>query len=103
MRPSDHTRRVREVAILERMEATRARLLAFSRRSREDLTRHVRSAQALTTANIARAFLTAPHVTLLGSIVLATLILGPRRVIPVVVRTSLTSWVARNVRALVGR
>ncbi|WP_321921316.1 hypothetical protein [Paraburkholderia guartelaensis] len=53
--------------------------------------------------NVAHALYDAPRVTLLGSIALAALMLGPKRVVSVVVRTGLTSWVSRNVRALVGR
>jgi hypothetical protein len=35
---------------------------------------------------------------MLGSILLGTLLIGPKRVMPVVLRSGLTGWIARNIR-----
>jgi hypothetical protein len=35
---------------------------------------------------------------MLGSILLGTLLVGPRRVVPFMLRTGLTGWIARNIR-----
>ncbi|TDG09816.1 hypothetical protein E1N52_04655 [Paraburkholderia guartelaensis] len=101
-------RRARETAVLVRMQVTREQLCAADRALRagsirRPATRDARNPRALTVTNVAHALYDAPRVTLLGSIVLASLMLGPKRVVPLVVRTGLTSWVSRNVRALVGR
>lgn len=94
-------RRELETAVLTRMELTRTQLLTanvglrigeYTPRQREN---------ALTLSNLGRALIAAPNVTLLSSIVLGTLLLGPKRIVPVVLRTGLTGWIARNVRAFV--
>lgn len=101
-------RRAREAAVLERMQTSRERFRAVDRALRtagvhRSATQSAQNSLALTLTNVARALHDAPRVTLLGSIALAALVLGPRRVVPLVVRTGLTSWVSRNVRAVVGR
>jgi len=99
-------RRAHEAAVLERMRTTRVQLGAAdtelrmadaSRRAPRD----ARGVESLSASNVARALFAAPRVTLLASVALAAVFLGPRRVVPVVVRTGLTSWVSRNVRAVV--
>jgi len=96
-------RRELEAAVLTRMELTRTQLLAANvgLRMGEHTSRPRKN--ALTLSNIGRALIAAPNVTLLGSIVLGSLLLGPKRIVPVVLRTGLTGWVARNVRAFVAR
>jgi len=90
-------------ALLAHMELTRAELLAANVGLRiGDHTSSPRE-NALTLWNVGRALRAAPNVTLLGSILLAAFFVGPKRIVPVVLRTGLTSWVARNVKAFVGR
>lgn len=100
-------RRAHEAAVLERMQMTREQFRAADRALRtaghRSAAQDGQNSLALTLTNVAQALYEAPRVTLLGSVVLAALILGPKRVVPLVVRTGLTSWVARNVRAAVGR
>lgn len=94
-------RRELEAAVLTRMELTRAQLLAANVGLR--LGEHTSKPRqtALTLSNIGRALIAAPNVTLLGSIALGALLLGPKRIVPVVLRAGLTGWVAHNVRAFV--
>ena len=49
---------------------------------------------ALTLWNIARALSAAPTVTLLGSIVFGSLLVGPKHVVPVVLRKGLTGLIS---------
>lgn len=96
-------RRELESAILTRMESTRTQLLAANvgRRLSDHTSRP--GGSALTLRNIGQALSTAPTVTLLGSLVVGTLLIGPKRVVPVVLRKGLTGLIARNVRAFVAR
>ncbi|TDG03269.1 hypothetical protein E1N52_35845 [Paraburkholderia guartelaensis] len=84
------------------MELTRAQLLVANVGSRSAECASAR-ANSLSVANVGRALIAAPNVTMLGSLLLGTLLLGPRRVVPVVLRTGLTGWIARNVRILFAR
>jgi hypothetical protein len=95
-------RREREAVVLSRMELTRAKLLAINVGSRIEEQVHTRD-NALTLSNVGRALIAAPNVTLLGSIVLSSLLIGPKRIAPLVLRTGLTGWVKRNVKAFVER
>jgi hypothetical protein len=90
-------REAAEAVLLNHMKLTRAQLLAANVGSRA-LDRATHRANSLSLANVVRALSSAPYVTLLGSIVLGTLLVGPRRVVPLVLRTGLTGWVARNIR-----
>ncbi|WP_322030291.1 hypothetical protein [Paraburkholderia sp. J76] len=108
MRHEFDLRRAHEAAVLERMHMTREQFRAVdsalrTTSARRSAARRAPNPQALTLTNVGRALYDAPHVTLLGSIALAALVLGPKRVVPLVVRTGLTTWVSRNVRAVVGR
>ncbi|HTH62254.1 MAG TPA: hypothetical protein VL689_19140 [Paraburkholderia sp.] len=90
-------------ALREQMELTRTQLLVANVGMRiAERTAKPRT-NALTLPNIGRAFAAAPNVTLLASVVLGALILGPTRVAPLVVRTGLTAWVTRNVKAAIRR
>jgi len=92
-----------ESAMLARMEATRAELLAANvgLRISDHASKH--GDNALTLWNIGRALSAAPTVTLLGTVVIGSLLVGPRRVVPVVLRKGLTGLIARNVRTFVAR
>jgi hypothetical protein len=90
-------RQAAEAALLSHMELTRVELLAANVGSRA-VEHATAGANSLSLANVGRALSTAPYVTMLGSILLGTLLLGPRRVVPVVLRTGLPGWVARNIR-----
>lgn len=94
-------RRLQEAAIIGRMALARTRLLAANLELRDRRARKERTG-ALTLSNIGRALLDAPTVTLLVSIVLGSLIVGPKRIVPVVARAGFTGWVARNVRTFIG-
>jgi hypothetical protein len=96
-------RREREAAMLARMESTRTQLLAANVVLRMDEQASRGRENALTLSNIGRALVAAPNITLLGSVVLGSLLLGPRRIAPLVLRTGMTGWIARNVRAFVAR
>ena len=101
-------RRAHEAVVLERMRMTRERFRAADKVLRtagidRSTTHDTRNSLALSLMSITRALYDAPRVTLLGSIALAALILGPKRIVPLVVRTHLASWVTRNVRAAVSR
>jgi hypothetical protein len=107
MNNRDDLRHQREAALLARMQMSRAQLLAMNLELREagrrrGNSRNTSTSTALSLANIGRALMAAPRVTLLASVALGIVIIGPRRVVPVVVRTGVTSWIARNVRALTG-
>lgn len=107
MNRRDDLRRKRQAALLLHMQLSRAQFLATNLALREAGRRGRQSgdlseAEALTPANIARALMAAPRVTLLASVVLGIVFIGPKRVVPVIVRAGLTSLIARNVRALVG-
>ena len=102
----NHRARLRhelESAVLARMELTRTELLAANVSLRIGEHAPVPGDNRLTLSNIGHALTAAPNVTLLGSIVLGSLLVGPKRIVPVVLRTGLTTWVARNVRGFVGR
>ena len=88
-------------ATLTRMEATRTQLLAANVGLRLSDSESKRGDNALTLRNIGRALSEAPAVTLLGSVILGTLLIGPRHVVPVVLRKGLTGLIARNVRSFV--
>ncbi|MFX1765998.1 hypothetical protein PWP93_26105 [Paraburkholderia sp. A1RI-2L] len=92
----------REALVLARMELTRAQLLAANKGlgSRE---RARESENSLTFSKLSRALIATPDIALLGSIMIGSLLIGPRRVLPTVVRTGLTAWIARQVRAAIAR
>jgi hypothetical protein len=94
--------REREALVLGRMELTRAQLLATNKGlgSKE---RARKSENAMTFSNLSRALTAAPNITLLGSIVIGSLLIGPRRVLPTVVRIGVTGWIAHQVRAAMAR
>jgi hypothetical protein len=96
-------RREREAALLARMEATRTQLLVANVSLRLDGRTPASRENALTLPNIGCALMAAPNVTLLGSIVFGSLLLGPKRIAAVVLRTGLTGWIARNVRSFTAR
>jgi len=97
-------RRLRQAAIIDHMALTRAQLLAANLELRDTRSRKKSmSDNALTFSNVGHALLDAPTVTLLASIALGSLIVGPKRIVPVVVRAGLTGWIARNVRGFIGR
>ncbi|MCP3716432.1 hypothetical protein [Paraburkholderia sp. CNPSo 3281] len=95
-------RRTSEAVLLSDMELTRSRLLAANIASRGAEYAPAR-AKSLSLANLGRALSAAPYVTVLGSILLGSLLIGPRRVVPIVLRTGLTGWIARNIRMLFTR
>ena len=90
-------RQAAEAVLLSHMELTRAQLLAANVGVRAVEHASAR-ANSLSVANIGRALSAAPHVTMLGSILLGTLLIGPRRVALIVLRTGLPGWIARNIR-----
>lgn len=98
-----HLRRELESATLTRMEATRTQLLAANVGSRLSDHASSKGENALTLWNIGRALSAAPTVTLIGSVVFGSLLIGPRRVVPVLLRKGLTGLIARNVRSFVAR
>ncbi|WP_322104204.1 hypothetical protein [Paraburkholderia sp. J41] len=92
------TRRQREAATLARMEMTRVQLLAANVGLRLDEQAAKAPNNALTLPNLGRALFAAPNVTLLGSVVLGSLLVGPKRIVPLVLRSGLPGLVARNAR-----
>ena len=92
-----------EAAMLARMEATRTELLAanVSLRIRDHASK--RGDNALTLWNISRALSAAPTVTLLGSVTLGSILVGPKHVLPVVLRKGLIGLIARNIRTVAAR
>ncbi|MFP3707948.1 hypothetical protein [Paraburkholderia tropica] len=97
-------RREREAIVLERLALARAKLLAANLELRDMRNRKAqRPERALTVSNVGRALLDAPMVTLLGSIMLGSLIVGPKRVVHVVTRAGVSGWITRNLRAVIGR
>jgi hypothetical protein len=96
-------RRELESGLLARMEATRTQLLSANVDLRISDHASRRGDNALTLWNIGRALSAAPTVTLLGSVVFGALLVGPKHVVPVVVRKGLTGLIARNVRTFVAR
>lgn len=98
MNPRARLRRQREAAMLMRMEVTRVQLLAANVGSRLDEQMAKAPSNALTLPNIGRALFAAPNVTLLGSVVLGSLLVGPKRIVPLVLRSGLPGLVARRAR-----
>lgn len=94
-------RRELEAAVLTRMELTRTQLLVANVGLRIGEHRASPRENALTLSNIGHALIAAPNVTLLASIALGSLLLGPTRIAGVVLRAGLAGWVVRNVRAFV--
>lgn len=93
----------REAMILDRLALARAQLLAANLELRDMQSRKAqRSERALTVSNVGRALLDAPTVTLLASIVLGSLMVGPKRVVPVIMRVGVSAWITRNLRAVIG-
>jgi hypothetical protein len=45
---------------------------------------------------------TAPNVTLLAAVLVGSLVIGPRRIVGVVVRNGLVAWIAKTVRRVAG-
>ncbi|MBB3259350.1 hypothetical protein F4827_004225 [Paraburkholderia bannensis] len=91
-------RREHKAAVLARMERARTQLLIANiglRLGQYPAGPHV---NALSLTNLRHALAAAPRVTLLGSAVLGTVVFGPKRVVPMLARTGLLGWVARNVR-----
>ena len=102
----NHRARLRhehEAAVLARMELTRIELLSANVSLRMGEHSPVPGDSKLSLSNLAHALKEAPNVTLLGSVVLGMLLVGPKRIVPIVLRTGFTSWIARNVRSVVGR
>ncbi len=100
MTSRSHLNDASRAALLARMAASRAQLIATQEAVQ------LADAQRKTTfapARLPALLATAPHVTLLAAIVDGSLILGPRRIASVVVRNGLAAWIAKTVRRLAGR
>jgi hypothetical protein len=91
-------RREHEAAVLTRMELTRTQLLIANIGLRLGQYPAEPRDNALSITNLRYALAAAPRVTLLGSALLGTLVFGPKRVVPMLARTGLLGWVARNMR-----
>jgi hypothetical protein len=91
-------RREHEAAVLTRMELTRTQLLIANIGLRLGQYPSGPRDNALSITNLRYALAAAPRVTLLGSALLGTLVFGPKRVVPMLARTGLLGWVARNMR-----
>jgi hypothetical protein len=87
-------------AVLERMAASRAELLAAQRAAK--LQEAGRKPSLLLT-QLPALISTAPTVSLLVAVILGSLIVGPRKIASVVVRNGLMAWIAKTVRRLAGR
>ncbi|NIE62918.1 hypothetical protein [Burkholderia sp. Ax-1719] len=91
-------RREHEAAVLTRMELARTQLLIANIGLRLGQYPAGPRNNTLSLTNLRHALAAAPRVTLLGSAVLGTVVFGPRRVVPMLARTGLLGWVARNLR-----
>ena len=91
-------RREHEAAVLARMELTRTQLLIANIGLRLGQYPAGARNRALSLANIGHGLAAAPRVTLLGSVVLGSVVFGPKRVVPMLARTGLLGWVVRNLR-----
>jgi len=91
-----------QAALRNEMEATRIDLLATNVAIRLRDLRSQPSGTALTPANVGRALSASPSLTFLAPLLLALLMLGPTRVVPLMLRTGLRAWLTRTVRSLVG-
>ncbi|QGZ63143.1 hypothetical protein [Paraburkholderia acidisoli] len=103
MNPRARLRRQREAAMLMRMEVTRVQLLAANVGSRLNDQAAKTPGSSLTLPNIGRALFAAPNVTLLGSVVLGSLLVGPKRIVPLVLRSGLPGLIARRARVASSR
>ncbi|MBP0595406.1 hypothetical protein J8I87_38330 [Paraburkholderia sp. LEh10] len=88
----------REDTLRERMAMSRENLLA----TRAALLLEEARKPSLP-ARFHELYSTAPNVTLLIAIAFGALIIGPRRIVSVVVRNGLIGWVAKTVRRVAGR
>ena len=87
-----------ESAILIRMATSRTALLAANNAAASAPESHgIRRSAATVVASLADA----PHVTLLMALCVGGIILGPRRTIGIVSRSSVTAWIAANVKRMV--
>ncbi|WP_176732823.1 hypothetical protein [Paraburkholderia nodosa] len=95
-------RQASEAVLLTHMELTRVRLLAANVRSRAAGHAAAR-AHSRSLASVGRPVSAAPLLAMLGCFTLGALLIGPRRVLPVVMRTGLAGWIVRNVRLRLAR
>ncbi|HEV3426535.1 MAG TPA: hypothetical protein VG320_01495 [Paraburkholderia sp.] len=98
MNQRTRVRRAHESAVLTRMELTRTQLLIANIGLRIGQYPAGPRDNALSITNLRHALAAAPRVTLLGSVVLGSVVFGPKRVVPMLARTGLLGWVARNMR-----
>lgn len=83
-------RRQRGATVIDHMALTRAQLRAANHELRDTRARkEPRSDNGLSVSNVGRALLDAPAITLLASSVLDSLIVGPKRIVPMVTRAGI--------------
>ncbi|MEI5995907.1 hypothetical protein H3V53_01340 [Paraburkholderia bengalensis] len=88
----------REALLRERMAVSRDQLLA----ERAALLLEDARRPSLP-ARLHELYSTAPNVTMLTAFALGMLVIGPRRVVSVVVRNGLIGWLGKTVRRAAGR
>ena len=87
-----------EYSVRERMALSRDNLLA---RRAATLNRAVTKPSLPT--RVREIVSTAPNVTLVAAFIVGSLVLGPMKVVSLVVRNGLAAWIAKTVRKMMGR
>ena len=96
-RQSPHT--AAERALRERMAESRAILIT----AREAARLRTASGMPSLPTRVREIVSTAPHVMLLLALLAGSIVIGPRRVVSMVVRNGLAAWISKNVRRIAGR
>jgi len=87
-----------ESDVRARMAVSRANLVA----AREAARLLPAASRPSLTMRVRELVSTAPNVTLLAAVIVGSLVIGPRRIVGVVVRNGLVAWIAKTVRRVVG-
>lgn len=87
-----------ESTLLERMALSRANLVA----AREAARLQSGMNRPSLTARVREIVSIAPNVTLLAALLVGSLVIGPRKIVGVVVRNGLLAWIGKTVRRIAG-
>ena len=90
-----------QAVVLARMAATRAKLVSTNRLLKIGAGPN-RTATPVST-DAGPVFLRTPNAALIATVLVGSVIIGPRQVLVTSFRAGLTAWIARAVRELAGR
>jgi hypothetical protein len=90
-----------EAAVLARMDAARTRLLSDTRALR--VRASARASDGYRVTGIARTVVQTPNAALIAALLIGSIVIGPRRLLGIAIRTAVTAWVTGTVSAFAGR